>query len=165
MSVFSASVWGRLMTEANDKAERVRLVIHDDDDTPRSFVIGLARDVFEQPKGDAVAVTRLIERQGKVRFGPYDLAIGETILKTAQARIEAAGLPLQITTERVGPVSEFCDWCEETVGDVEVTFSGKTRMFCEECIDEIAGNAPGYKPHQQEFRFAFEAIQWQTETD
>lgn len=147
------------MEEASSKTDRIQLIIHDDDDTPHSFVIGLVRTVFKQPQANAIAITRMIEQQGKVTFGPYERAIGETMLRKAQARVREAKLSLRITSERVAAASDLCHWCEEAVGEVVVQLSGKTRLYCEECIDEIARRAPGFMPHRQEYSFAFEVIQ------
>src|SRR5262249_61994208 len=107
------------MEEASSKTGRVRLIIHDDSDTPRSFVIGLVRTVFEQPQADAIAITRMIERQGKVALGPYERAIGEAMLQKAQARIAEAKLSLRITSEATEAGKgepETGSFCEEPKG-------------------------------------------------
>ena len=150
------------MEEASAKSDHVRLIVHDDDDTPRSFVIGLVRTVFDQPQADAIAISRMIERQGKAAFGPYGRAAGETILQRAQARIQEAKLSLRITSEPTEAVAkaepDLCSFCEESEGETELSIAGKTKFICENCIDDFARGA-GFRRGGVEWNYACEVLE------
>ena len=49
----------------------VQLVLHDDENTPQDFVIGLLRSVFSLSPTDAVEVMITIEKRGKAVCGTY----------------------------------------------------------------------------------------------
>ncbi|WP_453959664.1 ATP-dependent Clp protease adaptor ClpS [Bradyrhizobium japonicum] len=51
--------------------EPAQLVIHNDDDTPDEFVIGLLRQVFGKTEREAIALITQIEQKEKAVCGPY----------------------------------------------------------------------------------------------
>jgi ATP-dependent Clp protease adapter protein ClpS len=154
------------MAEAGESADRVRLIIHDDDDTPRSFVIDLVHTVFKQPKADAKAITRVIERQGIVSFGPYEPAAAAMILKLAEERVEAASHSLKITTESAVPGNEtggvLCYFCGESDGKTELYIGGRTRFICEGCAETVV-RAAGFRRGGVELNYAYEYLEQQFE--
>src|SRR6266550_404401 len=80
-------------------AEPIRLVFHNDDETPVEFVAEMLRTVFGIPERDAIAFTSLIDAQGKAACGPYPPSVANALLKAARQRISAAGHRLQITRD------------------------------------------------------------------
>jgi ATP-dependent Clp protease adapter protein ClpS len=152
------------MQDMSVDADRVQFVVHDDEETPRSFVIDLIHTVFEQPPSDAIAIARMIERQGKVTFGPFSRAAGETMWKAAQDRIKVAGHSLKITAEprdgdsEIGP--DCCRLCGESADVLQVHLNGKTTLICGECVDEIAERAPR-RDRGEQFKYAFEVLKQQ----
>ena len=69
----------------------VQLVLHDDENAPQDFVIGLLRSVFSLSPNDAVVVMITIEKSGKAVCGTYPRAVAEALLQAAQERIQASG--------------------------------------------------------------------------
>jgi ATP-dependent Clp protease adapter protein ClpS len=149
------------MSKASAKADGVRLIIHDDDDTPRSFVVGLIRTLFDQPQADAIAISRMIERQGKVVFGPYERTIGGAILKKARARIKEAKHSLRIASEAAEAVSkagpDLCSFCEKSEGETELSIAGKTMFICEDCLENFARSA-GFRRGGVDWNYACEVL-------
>lgn len=76
-----------------------QLVFHDDDDTPQAFVTELLHSVFGKSDREAIAVTSLIETQGKATCGPYPSAVANVLFEAAQQRIHTAGHRLRLTSE------------------------------------------------------------------
>jgi ATP-dependent Clp protease adapter protein ClpS len=76
------------MRDVQAESAYLQLVFHDDDETPRDFVIDLARSVFSQAGDAAVALCAAVQRQGKAACGNYPRAVAEALLQTAQQRIE-----------------------------------------------------------------------------
>ena len=70
----------------------VQLVLHDDEHTPRDFVIGLLRSVFSLSPTDAVEVMITIEKRGKAVCGTYPRAVAEALFHAAQERNSRIGL-------------------------------------------------------------------------
>jgi ATP-dependent Clp protease adapter protein ClpS len=86
---------GLFMNDISD-GEPVRLVFHNDDDTPQDFVTELLRTVFGHVERDALAFTLLIDQRGKAACGPYPPSVASALLAAAQLRSGArlaAGAP------------------------------------------------------------------------
>ena len=77
----------------------LRIVIHNDNETPCEFVVELIRTVLGRRDAEARALTALIDRRGKADCGTYPSAVAHAMLETAQQRIKTAGWPLRITTD------------------------------------------------------------------
>ena len=69
----------------------VQLVLHDDENTPQNFVIGLLRSVFSLSPTDAFEMMATIEKQGKAVCGTYPRAVAEALFQAAQERIREVG--------------------------------------------------------------------------
>src|SRR3974377_2255669 len=87
----------------------IQLVLHDDEDAPREFVLDLFRTVFGQPEKDAIALTWLIHTEDKVVCGPYPPAVAHALLQAAQERMRASGHELLITTATATSAKGTCD--------------------------------------------------------
>ena len=77
----------------------VQLVLHDDENTPQDFVIGLLRSVFSLSPTDAVEVMITIEKRRKAVCGTYPRAVAEALLQVAQERIRTSGHQLAMTAQ------------------------------------------------------------------
>ncbi|WP_245312725.1 ATP-dependent Clp protease adaptor ClpS [Bradyrhizobium macuxiense] len=90
---------GVLMDPACVDAESIRLVFHNDDDTPVGFVVRLLREVFGKQQRDASALAEFVWQHGKAVCGPYPPSVAKALIEEAQNRIRAGGFPLLITSE------------------------------------------------------------------
>ena len=118
------------MHDIHGDADYLQLVFHNDELTPRDFVVGLFRSVFTWPTSDAVAVAAMIERQGKVVCGPYPRAVAEALLQTAQRRIRASGHPMLITTEAGHDLGrDECKLCGGFDAQNNIRLAGKTMVI------------------------------------
>ena len=90
----------------------VQLVLHDDEDTPQDFVIGLLRSVFSQSPTDALEVMMTVERKGKAVCGTYPRAVADALLQAAQERTRTSGHQLVMTAEAGDDVGgDRCKLC------------------------------------------------------
>src|SRR3954468_24992983 len=90
----------------------VQIILHDDKNTPRSFVIGLLRSVFSISQPDAFEVMVAIEKQGKAVCGTYPRTVAEALWQAAQERIREAGHQLPMTAQAGDGVdSDRCKLC------------------------------------------------------
>jgi ATP-dependent Clp protease adapter protein ClpS len=132
----------------------VRLVLHNDEQTPDDFVRELLRTVFGQSARDAAFTTSRVERQGKAVFGPYPQSVARALLEAAQQRIGTAGHALRITTEAAQRAC--CDLCGAAGPQNEIRLKGKTAFLCGACAAAVAGASD--RLQGEEFRFACEAL-------
>jgi ATP-dependent Clp protease adapter protein ClpS len=148
------------MRDVQAEAEYLQLVLHNDDQTPQDFVVGLVRSVFSQPAGDAATLNAMIERHGKAVCGTYPRAVAEALLQTAQQRIQASGYPLLMTAEAGDDIaSKHCKVCGDLAGDNEIRLAGKPLLICDPCMLAVAGNMSGVVQKKQ-FKLASEALEW-----
>jgi ATP-dependent Clp protease adapter protein ClpS len=77
----------------------VRLVIHDEEDTPQEFVIRLLRSVFSMSMSDAVELVAAVEVQGRAVCGSWPRPVAEALLQAAEEYVRASGHFLKITAE------------------------------------------------------------------
>ena len=90
----------------------VQLVLHDDENTPQDFVIGLLRSVFSLSPTDAFEVMITIEKRGKAVCGTYPRAVAEALLQAAQERIRASGHQLAMTAQAGDDIgNDRCKLC------------------------------------------------------
>jgi len=80
-------------------AEPVRLIFHNDDETPVEFVISMLRTVFGKSERDARLATVEVQEQGQCGCGPYPASVGKALFEEAELRIREAGHPLRVTCE------------------------------------------------------------------
>ncbi len=114
------------MRDTSTEFGNLQIIIHNDDETPWEFVVGLVRSVFGRSEAEAEAFTTMVAQQGKAVCGTYPSPVAHAIFETAQQRIKIAGHPLRITSELPGTNEE------NTVASV-VSFSG-TFKFAHEAI-------------------------------
>ena len=148
------------MDDVHAEAGYLQIVLHNDDTTPRDFVVELVRSVFSQPAADADAVTTTIERQGKAICGTYPRAVADALLQTAQRRIRAAGHSLSITAETsdaAGP--DRCQLCGSVAGENEIHLADKLALLCDSCLLAVAGSV-GDVVREKAFKYASEALEW-----
>src|SRR5262252_9496316 len=84
----------------------LRIVIHNDNETPCEFVVELIRTVLGRPDAEARALTAAIDRRGKAECGTYPSAVAYAMLETAQQRIKTAGWPLRITADATSTIDD-----------------------------------------------------------
>lgn len=89
------------MRDVEAESNYLKLVLHDDDETPADFVLELVRSVLDKPAADAMALIAKVNDNGKAACGTYPSAVAKALLETAQERIRISGHPLRITTETI----------------------------------------------------------------
>ncbi|MBV9564804.1 MAG: ATP-dependent Clp protease adaptor ClpS [Bradyrhizobium sp.] len=82
-------------------AASFRIVFHNDDDTPATFVEDLLQNVFGLSRRDAIALIVRISQDERPACGPYPAAVTKALLDEALRRVRAAGHPFVITSEAV----------------------------------------------------------------
>jgi ATP-dependent Clp protease adapter protein ClpS len=148
------------MHDGQPEAAYLQIVFHDDDETPRDFVVDLVRSVFSQSAAAARAFCKTIPRRGQAVSGSYPRAVAEALLQTAQRRIAASGHSLLITTEPADdPGSNACKLCGNLAGENEIDLANKTAFVCDDCTLAVASNAAGVFEIKQ-FTHADEALDW-----
>ena len=148
------------MHDVQAEAAYLQVVFHDDDETPRDFVVDLVRSVFSQSAAAARAFCMTIPRHGKAVSGSYPRAVAEALLQTAQRRIAASGHSLLITTEAGDdPGNTDCKLCGNLAGENEIDLANKTAFVCDDCTLAVANNAAGVFEIKQ-FTHADEALDW-----
>ena len=137
----------------------VQLVLHDDENTPLDFVIGLLRSVFSLSPTDAVEVMIAIEKRGKAVCGTYPRAVAEALLQAAQERIRASGHQLAMTAQAGDDMgSDRCKLCGEFSED-PLHLVGKAALVCDDCMLATAEKL-GAITETKRFDFACTAIEW-----
>ena len=137
----------------------LQLVLHDDENTPQDFVIGLLRSVFSLSPTDAVEVMITIEKRGEAVCCTYPRAVAEALLQAAQERIRASGHQLALTA-RVGDDmgDDRCKLCGQLSGN-PLRLVGKAALVCDDCMLATAENL-GAITETKRFDFACTAIEW-----
>ena len=137
----------------------VQLVLHDDEHTPRDFVIGLLRSVFSLSPTDAVEVMITIEKRSKAVCGTYPRAVAEALLQVAQERIRTSGHQLAMTAQAGEDISnDRCKLCGEFSED-PLRLVGKAALVCDDCMLATAEKL-GVITETKRFDFACTAIEW-----
>src|SRR5829696_4000356 len=137
----------------------VQLVLHDDEHTPRDFVIGLLRSVFSLSPTDAVEVMITIEKRSKAVCGTYPRSVAEAILQAAQERIRTSGHQLAMTAQAGDDVgNDRCKLCGEFSED-PLNLVGKAALVCDDCMLATSEKL-GAITETKRFDFACTAIEW-----
>jgi ATP-dependent Clp protease adapter protein ClpS len=148
------------MHDGQAEAAYLQIVFHDDDETPRDFVVDLVRSVFSQSAAAARAFCMTIPRHGQAVSGSYPRAVAEALLQTAQRRIAASGHSLLITTEAGDdPGNTDCKLCGNLARENEIDLADKTAFVCDDCTLAVASNAAGLFEIKK-FTHADEALDW-----
>ncbi|MGY3031779.1 ATP-dependent Clp protease adapter protein ClpS [Bradyrhizobium sp. USDA 4354] len=135
--------------------EPAQLVIHNDDDTPDEFVIGLLRQVFGKTEREAAALIGRIEREEKAACGPYPQSVAEALFKSAQQYIWLGQHPLKITLEEIRTP---CELCGKPEGQTEVRIGERTVWLCSDCIR--AADSTSTPEPENEFEYACDVLNW-----
>jgi ATP-dependent Clp protease adapter protein ClpS len=137
----------------------VQLVLHDDENTPQDFVIGLLRSVFSLSPTDAVEVMITIEKSRKAVCGTYPRAVAEALLQVAQERIRTSGHQLAMTAQAGEDISnDRCKLCGE-FSENPLRLVGKAALVCDDCVLATAEKL-GAITETKRFDFACTAIEW-----
>lgn len=129
------------MNDGLAEAQLIRLVFHDDDDTPQDFVIDLARNVFGKSEREAIALMALSRLHGKAACGPYPTVVAKALLEAAQRQIRASGHPLRISSES-GDAKCACSLCGAPAGETNVVLEGGTVCLCKACVLAVIDAMP-----------------------
>lgn len=78
---------------------KYKVLLHNDDYTPREFVVAILRAVFRRRDGAARAIMLYIHRHGVGIVGIYTKEIAETKVMHVMTAAERAGHPLLCTME------------------------------------------------------------------
>jgi ATP-dependent Clp protease adapter protein ClpS len=135
----------------------VRLLIHNDDDTPVEFVKGLLHHVFGKSEREAIALTAEIEQYDRLVCGPYPASVAKAILRSAQQLIRTGGHSLLITSE-AATAHDGCGLCGVSQRTTAFMVDGKAAYLCSDCL-LMARQASEQVP-AEEFRFAHVALEW-----
>ena len=137
----------------------VQLILHNDKNTPRSFVTGLLRSVFSQSPADAFEAMVAIEKQGKAVCGTYPRAVAEALFHAAQERIRESGHQLPMTARAGDDVdSDRCKLCGY-FSATPLRLINKTALICDDCMLATAEEL-GAITETKRFNFACTAIDW-----
>ncbi|MCK1628196.1 ATP-dependent Clp protease adaptor ClpS [Bradyrhizobium sp. 147] len=142
--------------DARGEREPAQLVIHNDDETPDEFVIGLLRQVFGKSEREAAAVIARVEREEKATCGPYPQSVAEALFKSAQQYIWLGQHPLRITLEEI---KTPCELCGKPEGQTDVRIGSRTVWLCSDCI-RAADTVNTPQEPEEEFEYACDVLDW-----
>lgn len=77
-----------------------RVVIYNDDFTPKDFVVEILTQIFHKPESDAVFIMESVHNSGKGMVGIYTYDIAVTRVSMATTRARKSEFPLRIEVER-----------------------------------------------------------------
>ena len=137
----------------------VQLVLHDDENTPQDFVIGLLRSVFSHSPTDAFEVMVTIEKRGKAVCGTYPRAVAEALLQAAQERIRASGHQLLMTAQAGDDMATIVASCAAIFPRTRSVWSARQRWSATTVLLAAAENL-GAITETKRFDFACTAIEW-----
>lgn len=90
-------------TETLPRTERPKLykvILLNDDYTPRDFVVSVLKGVFRMTEGEALGVMLTAHRRGACVVAVYTKEVAETKAQQGTLAGQASGYPLTFTTER-----------------------------------------------------------------
>src|SRR5262249_1163255 len=93
-----------------------------DEDTPEEFVLELMQRVFGKSQREAIAFVAQVDEEARASCGPYPSMVARALMDSAQARIEAAGHRLRITST---PVRDGCELCDAVEASTLISIDGK----------------------------------------
>ena len=76
-----------------------KVVLHNDDYTPRSFVVILLAQIFQKTEGDATSIMMQAHNNGWATVGLYTFEIAEAKCEQAMRICKEAEFPLLFTVE------------------------------------------------------------------
>jgi ATP-dependent Clp protease adapter protein ClpS len=143
------------MSETQVEIVPVQLVLHDDEDVPREFIIDLLGRVFGKSDSEAASVIASIEKHATAVCGPYPPSVADALLESARRRITIAGHSLLITRETAKPC---CGLCGQPTAQSEVQLMDRAVWLCAECV--LAAAAASHELPEEEFNYAFGVLNW-----
>lgn len=94
-----------IQTETRKKVQRppmYRVLLHNDDYTPREFVVLILQHVFQMSESDATSAMLYVHNHGVGVIGVYPFSVAETKVAEVMAAAEKAEFPLMCTMEPEG---------------------------------------------------------------
>jgi len=76
-----------------------QVLIHNDDYTPKAFVIEILMKVFNKPMDEATGIMWHTHENGTGRCGVYPLEVAETKVNMVTEAARGGGFPLRLTIE------------------------------------------------------------------
>ncbi len=101
MSQIEAPARPRTQTKT-ERPPLYKVILLNDDFTPREFVVHVLRGVFRMSEGEALAVMLAAHQKGACVVAVYSREIAETKAAQANDAGRRAGYPLAFTTEKEG---------------------------------------------------------------
>lgn len=83
-----------------DRPHLYKVILLNDDFTPRDFVVGVLKAVCRMPEGEALGVMLTAHRKGACVVAVYTKDVAETKANDATERGRQKGYPLTFTTEK-----------------------------------------------------------------
>ena len=80
--------------------EMYRVVLHNDDYTPRDFVVGVIMAVFHKTASEATRIMLAVHRTGRGTVGVYVYDVAETRARQVKEIAAAQEFPLKCTVEK-----------------------------------------------------------------
>ncbi len=87
------------------RPKRYKVLLHNDDYTPRDFVVLLLQAIFHRSESDAAQIMLQAHNTGIAVAGVYPFSIAETKVAEVGAAAEKASFPLMCTLEPDDPDS------------------------------------------------------------
>ena len=151
------------MRDVPAESSNLQIVVHNDEETPWEFVVGLSRSVFGLSEAEAKVLSSIVEKHGRAMCGPFPPAIAEAMLATAQQRIKDAGHRLLITVSPIGSDTNDgmsqCGFCGKIAGSEQTLFKGQSALICDNCL-LLGANHLSEVTRKKKFKYAHEAIRW-----
>jgi ATP-dependent Clp protease adapter protein ClpS len=151
------------MRDVDAEASHLRIVFHNDDDTPVEFIIELVHSVFKKPVAEALKFTANVDQRGRAICGTYPRDVANEPLEVARQRIRLAAHPLKITSEAVGEAGGqhdgYCKLCAAFVGDHRLALTAAAALVCDGCTYEITSGVSKFTRTRQ-FEYACDALGW-----
>ena len=86
--------------ESLKEPEMYRVVLHNDDYTPRDFVVGVIMAVFHKTASEATRIMLSVHRTGRGTVGVYVYDVAETKARQVKKIATAEEFPLKCTVEK-----------------------------------------------------------------
>lgn len=85
---------------AFEEPPECKVVIYNDDFTPKDFVVEILMQIFHKPEPEAVLIMETVHNSGKGMVGIYTYDIAVTRVSIAASRARKNEFPLRIEVER-----------------------------------------------------------------
>ena len=91
------------------RPKRYKVLLHNDDYTPRDFVVLLLQAIFHRSESDATQIMLNAHNTGIAVAGVYPFSVAETKVAEVSAAAEKASFPLMCTLEPDDPDGDSGD--------------------------------------------------------